>query len=95
MSTKELDRAAVMARLSEHSLSQRAAAEMLQLTVRQVRRLQRAYAVQGAAALASKRRGRPSNRKLAADVRARVLALVKERYADFGPTLACEAARAA
>ncbi|MBK8173672.1 MAG: helix-turn-helix domain-containing protein [Sandaracinaceae bacterium] len=47
MSTKELDRAAVMARLSEHSLSQRAAAEMLQLTVRQVRRLQRAYAVQG------------------------------------------------
>ncbi|MBK8172531.1 MAG: helix-turn-helix domain-containing protein [Sandaracinaceae bacterium] len=66
---------------------------MLQLTVRQVRRLQRAYAVQGAAALASKRRGRPSNRKLAADVRARVLALVKERYADFGPTLACEKLR--
>ncbi|MBK8169025.1 MAG: helix-turn-helix domain-containing protein [Sandaracinaceae bacterium] len=43
--------------------------------------------------LSPKRRGRPSNRKLAADVRARVLALVKERYADFGPTLACEKLR--
>jgi transposase len=93
MSTKELDRAAVMARLVERTLSQRAAAEILQMTVRQVRRLLRAYESQGAFALASKRRGKPSNRRLAAEVRERVLCVVKERYADFGPTLACEKLR--
>jgi hypothetical protein len=38
----------------------------------------------------SRRRGRPSNRELPADLHARVLALIRERYADFGPTLACE-----
>jgi transposase len=93
MSTKEMDRAAVMARLVERTLSQRAAAEILQMTVRQVRRLQRADESQGAFALASKRRGKPSNRRLAAEVRERVVGVVKERYADFGPILACEKLR--
>jgi transposase len=88
MSTKELDRVAVMARLVDRSLTQRAAAEILQVTVRQVRRLQRAYDARGPVALASKRRGRPSNRRLPADVRDRVVQIVKERYSDFGPTLA-------
>lgn len=88
MSSKELDRAAVMARLVERTLSQRAAAEILQMNVRQVRRLERPYESHGAFALASKRRGKPSNRRLAAEIRERVLCVVKERYADFGPTLA-------
>ena len=90
MSTKELDRAAVMARLVEGSLTQRAAAEALAVSVRQVRRLLRGYEAQGAGALASKRRGRPSNRRLPTSLRDDALALVRERYADFGPTLACE-----
>jgi len=64
MSTKELDQALVMARLVEGSLLQQATADMLQMTVRQVRRLLRAYEAQGVSALASKRRGKPSNRKL-------------------------------
>jgi transposase len=93
MSTKELDRALVMARLVECSLSQQAAADMLQVTMRQVRRLLRAYEAQGVSALASKRRGKPSNRKLALSFREHVMALVKARYADFGPTLACEKLR--
>jgi transposase len=54
MSTKELDRVLVMARLVEGTLSQQGAADMLQMTVRQVRRLQRAYEARGASALASK-----------------------------------------
>jgi transposase len=93
MSTKELDRAAVMARLVEGSLTQRAAAEALAVSVRQVRRLLRGYEAQGAGALASKRRGRPSNRRLPTSLRDDALALVRERYADFGPTLACEKLR--
>ncbi len=35
-------------------------------------------------------RGRPSNRKLPARLGQRVLARVRQRYADFGPTLAAE-----
>ena len=93
MSTKELDRAAVMARLVEGTLTQCAAAEALAVSVRQVRRLLRGYKAQGAGALASKRRGRPSNRRLPTSLHDEALALVRERYADFGPTLACEKLR--
>jgi hypothetical protein len=42
----------------------------------------------GASSLLSKRRGRPSNHRLAAEVRTLALSIVRERYADFGPTLA-------
>ena len=35
-------------------------------------------------------RGRPSLRRLAPELRARVLARYEERYGDFGPTLAGE-----
>jgi transposase len=93
MSNKELDRATVMARLAEGSLSQRAAAEALGITERQVRRLLRGYEALGAVALISKRRGKPSNRRLASGLREYVITLVGERYADFGPTLACEKLR--
>jgi hypothetical protein len=40
--------------------------------------------------LISKKRGRPSNRKTAATVRAAALWIVRHNYADFGPTLAAE-----
>jgi hypothetical protein len=38
----------------------------------------------------SRKRGRPSNHQLAPGVAERETALIRERYADFGPTLACE-----
>jgi hypothetical protein len=40
--------------------------------------------------LISRKRGRPSNRALGAVFRETVLAIVRERYPDFGPTLAAE-----
>jgi transposase len=93
MTTKELDRATVMARLVEGTLTQLAAAQALGVSVRQVRRLQRGYEAHGAKSLASKRRGRPSNRRLPGAVRELTIELVRDRYADFGPTLACEKLR--
>ena len=90
MSRKEIDRASVFARIAEGRLTQVHAAEMLGLSIRQVRRLCRRYEAGGASSLASKRRGRPSNRRLPDNVREAVLALVRARYADFGPTLAQE-----
>ncbi len=93
MSKKELDRAGVLARVVERRLSQEKAATQLGISVRQVRRLLRAYQAKGAPGLASKRRGRPSNRRFVDGFKERALGLVRERYADFGPTLAQEKLR--
>lgn len=90
LSAKELDRVEILGRVVDKRLTQRRAAELLGVTDRQVRRLLGAYVDGGAAALVSKRRGKPSNRKLPVDVRSRALAIVRDRYADFGPTLARE-----
>src|SRR6202040_2053941 len=44
----------------------------------------------GTTSLLSKRRGRPSNHRLPAEVRTLALSIVRERYSDFGPSLAAE-----
>jgi len=44
----------------------------------------------GDGALVHGLRGRPSNRKLAARLEQKILARLRQRYADFGPTLAAE-----
>ncbi|WP_370886584.1 ISNCY family transposase [Caballeronia sp. RCC_10] len=69
------------------------AAERLGLCERQISRLARRYVASGPVALISGKRGQPSNRELPADLRSRAMALVRERYVDFGPTLACEKLR--
>jgi hypothetical protein len=63
---------------------------LLGLSRRQAFRLLRDVREGGAASLASKRRGRPSNRRLPDAARDLALALVWEHYRDFGPTLAAE-----
>lgn len=90
MSKKEVGRLEVLTRVVEGSTTQAQAAELLGLCERQVRRLQRAYRDNGAAALINRRRGRASNNRLPVETREAVLARVRECYADFGPTLAAE-----
>ncbi|MFZ1043030.1 MAG: ISNCY family transposase [Anaerolineales bacterium] len=90
MSTKELSRLDVMQRLEEKRLSQKEAAEMLGLSVRQVKRLRRAHRRLGAAGLVSKRRGRPSPNQLDEKLKHKVLNFLHGKYKGFGPTLACE-----
>ena len=86
----ELERLEVLTQLAGRRLTQRRAAERLGLGTRQVRRLVRRLASAGAAGLASRHRGRASNRRLGAATQERALALVRAHYADFGPTLAHE-----
>src|SRR4029077_12436656 len=57
---------------------------------RQVFRLLRGVKQNGAVHLLSRRRGKPSNHRLPAEVRTLALSLVRDRYPDFGPTLAAE-----
>jgi hypothetical protein len=66
------------------------AAQRLELTTRQVQRLVNRYRSEGAGGLISRKRDRPGNRQLRPGLAKRVLTIIRDRYADFGPTLACE-----
>ena len=90
MSKRELDRAEVLQRIVDRRLSVTDAADLIGLTRRQTSRLLVAYRTSGTAGLMSKRRGKPSNRRHTDAFRGYVLGLVRERYHDFGPTLAVE-----
>jgi len=90
MGYEELDRVSVIERVIEKRLTQREAATILGLTTRQVRRLRQSYVRDGPMGLASKHRGRPSNRQLPSALRDETLAIARSRYEDFGPTLAHE-----
>jgi len=94
MSLKERDRLQIIEAVREKRLKQRTVAERLGLSVRQVKRLVQAHRTQGVMGLLSKRRGQPNRRRIAEAERDRVVVLVRERYADFGPTLAAEYLRA-
>jgi transposase len=90
MSQRELSRLEVFRQLQEKRLRQRQAADLLGLSVRQVIRLAKAFRREGASALVSQRRGRPSNNRLAAPLLTQAGELLRAHYYDFGPTLAHE-----
>src|SRR5438552_7519799 len=90
MSDGELQRLEVLRDVDRGGLPVSAAAQLLGRSERQVWRLLKAFRKDGAGGLISKKRGRPSNHKTAAAVRAAALWIVRQHYADFGPTLAAE-----
>lgn len=90
MSQKEVQRLTVLRRVLDEGLGQVQAAQQLGVSVRQIKRLCRRLREEGAGGLVSRRRGRPSNRRIDLALRQRYLDLVRERYADFGPQLAHE-----
>jgi hypothetical protein len=90
MSRSEIDRMSVLRDLAEDRIRVSEAARLMGLGRRQVLRLAKAYRQRGPAALVSKRRGKRSNRSYPIGLRAEVIGLIRERYSDFGPTLAAE-----
>jgi transposase len=90
MSKRELNRIDILARLENRRLTPSAACALLQVSQRQVYRLMRRFRDGGPAGIADRRRGRPSNNRLPDVLRDHAVALVRERYGDFGPTLAAE-----
>ena len=90
MSKREITRLEVMQRLKDKRLRQCEASRMLGISVRQVRRLFRAYKDQGPPGLISKRRGKPSHNQLDPETVQKAIDLICEHYQDFGPTLAHE-----
>ncbi len=90
MSSAEITRFDTLMRLDRGEIRIADAMELLGLARRQVYRLLERLRQGGAAGLVSRKRGRPSNRRLSNAFRGEVVALVRENYADFGPTLARE-----
>ena len=90
MSERELRRVEVLSEVVGHRRTAASAAMVLALSTRQVHRLLKAYRSGGSGALAHKARGRPSNNKIADEVRDHAVQLVRSTYADFGPTLVAE-----
>jgi Winged helix-turn helix len=90
MSKQEFSRLEVLLRVQSGRLRVSDACVLIGLQRRQVFRLLRGLKQDGAASLLSKRRGRPSNHRLPTEVRTLALSIVRERYCDFGPSLAAE-----
>lgn len=90
MSEKEIDRHHIIKQVLDRKINQAKAAELLGIKERQIRNLIVAFKTQGKKGLISKKRGKPSNRKYQLKFKSQVMALVREKYPDFGPTFAAE-----
>jgi len=90
LSHQELDRLGLIQAVAGGDLTQKAAAQRLNLCVRQVKRLVRRYREQGPAGLASGHRGKRANNAIPDATRQWALGLIREHYSDFGPTFAHE-----
>lgn len=90
MSERELNRIEVLSQVTQGRMTAVTAATVLGLSRRQVHRLLATFRSDGPAALRHKARGRASNNRTDPAIRAFAVTLVRETYADFGPTLAAE-----
>lgn len=90
MSEKEVDRYHILRKVLDGQLTQIRAAELLDITDRQVRNLINALKVHGHKGIISKKRGKPGNHQISKDFKEKVLHIVRTRYEDFGPTFANE-----
>src|ERR1700682_5465392 len=90
LSQQERDRLRVLHEVKQKHLTQVEAAQRLKVTDRHVRRMLIRMGERGDGGIVHGLRGQPSNRTLAASLEQKILARVRHRYADFGPTLAAE-----
>ncbi|MCX5679838.1 MAG: ISNCY family transposase [Candidatus Omnitrophica bacterium] len=85
---EELKKLHVVRKAMENSITQNQAAEILDLSDRQVRRIAVRIRLEGDEGIIHRLRGKSSNRTLPG--KRRILRLFKAKYPDFGPTLASE-----
>lgn len=93
MTEKELSRYDLIVRIQERTLSQVKASELLGVSDRHFRRLLKQYQESGIEGIVSKRRG--GNNRYKADKKQAILGLIKDRYANCGPTFVYEKLREA
>jgi len=85
---EELKKLHVVRKAIEKNITQSQAAELLDLSDRQIRRIAERIRLEGDEGVIHRLRGKPSNRALPG--KCKILRLFKAKYPDFGPTLASE-----
>ncbi|MBU0974196.1 ISNCY family transposase [Patescibacteria group bacterium] len=90
MSNEEINQVEIFEKLKRREIKQGKAAKVLGLSVRQIKRKLRKYKIDGAKSLVHKSRGRTSNNKISQKELDKAITLIRDKYWDFGPTLAHE-----
>jgi hypothetical protein len=90
MSIEELRRVYLVKQAMERVITQKRAAELLELSCRQTKRLVKRVKEEGEGGIIHRLRGRKGNRRIAEGVRVRVMRVYYEKYRGFGPTFASE-----
>ena len=83
----DVNRLRILQDVIDRRLTTRLAATRLEISDRHCRRLLERYREHGPLSLVNLRRGQPGNRHLMPGLAERALRIIRERYADFGPTL--------
>jgi len=90
MTKKELSNYDIINNLINGKINGTDASKQIGITIRHVKRLKKRVSEFGAEGLIHQGRGRSGNRKLDDKIIFKVKKHLKEKYHDFGPTLACE-----
>ncbi len=90
MSQRELKRLHVIRKAIDRSIKQREAAELLQLSQRQIRRLVKRVRQESDKGVIHRSRGKQSHRAIAEPIKNKVLRLCRAIYVGFNPTFASE-----
>jgi len=90
MSIDEIDALKIYEQLASRTLKQKQAAVILGLSTRQIRTTLTEYKKYGPVALVSKKRGKRSNRAYCDSIKNNATSIIRDKYTDFGPTLASE-----
>ena len=83
LTMKEIKRLKVMSMLEEKLMTRTEAAEKLNVSERQVYRIQKSYREKGEQGLVHGNRGKPSQRRVSRQVRAKIQKLLEESYSDY------------
>ncbi|MDP8265685.1 MAG: ISNCY family transposase, partial [Candidatus Aceula meridiana] len=90
MRQEELRRLHVIKKVLAKELKQVEAAEKLDLSYRQTKRITKRVKKEGNKGIIHKSRGQPSKRKMSSKTKDKVIELYQQKYYDFGPTFANE-----
>ncbi len=90
MSQKEIKKYDIIKKLVNKELNGTETARILNLSIRQVRRLKKKVREKGIKGLVHGNRGKTGNRAISDSERTRIIKLLHKHYYDFGPLLASE-----
>jgi transposase len=90
LSVKEQEKLKIINAARDKKITNRQAARMLGISVRQIQRLKKRIREQGSFAIAHQLKGKQGNHHTQEDVKQKALQAIRERYADFQPSFASE-----